>query len=71
MKTISFKITPYYSRLWKNKMYEVSVIEEINANATDSNGLVYSVKSLFEKRNIHYKKQAKEFINILRKEFNK
>ena len=60
MKTLSFNIIPYYSRLRKNKMYVVSVIEETNANATDSNGLVYSVKSLFEQRDIRYKKEAKD-----------
>ena len=70
MKTLSFNIIPYYSRLRKNKMYVVSVIEETNANATDSNGLVYSVKSLFEQRDIRYKKEAKKLVNILRKEFN-
>ena len=56
---------------WKKRMYEVSVMEEINAHAKEGDGLVYSVKSLYNKRNIDYKKQAKELINILKKEFNK
>jgi hypothetical protein len=70
MKTISFNINHYYSKNWKRKMYAVSVLEETNVNAKESDKLVYSVKSLFEQRNIRYKKDAKEFMNILRKEFN-
>ena len=68
MKTISFNINHYYSKNWKKKMYAVSVLEETNANTKDSDELVYSVKSLLEKRDIRYKKQAKELINNLRKQ---
>ena len=71
IKTLAFNINHYYCRKWKKRMYEVSVMEEINAHAKEGDGLVYSVKSLYNKRNIDYKKQAKELINILKKEFNK
>ena len=70
MKTLSFNINHYYCRNWKKKMYEVSVLEETNAHAKEGDGLIYSVNSLYNQRYIHYKKQAKELIDILRKEFD-
>jgi hypothetical protein len=65
-KSYKFLINHYYSRHWKRKMYAVSILEETNPQAQDSDNLVYSVKSLLEKRDIRYKKDAKELLNNYR-----
>ncbi len=69
MKTIAFKINKYYSRSEKRQMYQVSILEEINADATEGNNKEYSVRELFNKDSILYKKDAKKLLEKLKLTF--
>ena len=71
MTTIKLNINKYHDRLFKKKMYMITILEVTNENATDLEEGVYSVKTLHEQRCIRTKKDAKALKNTLIKKFYK